>query len=279
MATRNEIVKDKEEIVFDVEEYLNELDEEIEYIEICNKNITFLPNLQRFTKLKDLTCHSNKLKSLTPDDETLLPETLTVLNCAGNNLTKFPKVLPPNLIELYCDDNDFQLINCELPKMLQIFDCSQNKFKNINCKLPSNLIAFICSFNELQYLPELPEKLEELDCSHNELLLWLPTLPKTLLTLDCSWNELKWIINEDEMNVTRIMPPNLTTLNITFNELENLPKLPNTIINMFSITGNIKLEEIYPCLKNKGLRDKEIYTVEHEIKYINKRNRFLNRKW
>ncbi len=51
-------------IEFDIETYLNSLPDDIEKIDVSNKNLTYLPSLQRFTKLKTLLCSGNQLTCL-----------------------------------------------------------------------------------------------------------------------------------------------------------------------------------------------------------------------
>jgi Leucine-rich repeat (LRR) protein len=64
---------------FNIEEYLNSLPDDIEEINISNKNLTYIPSLSRFIKLRILYCDSNKLINL-PN----LPNTLEQLYCSNN---------------------------------------------------------------------------------------------------------------------------------------------------------------------------------------------------
>lgn len=49
---------------FNIENYLNSLSENIEKIDVSEKNLTYLPHLLRFKKLKILSCSRNELTSL-----------------------------------------------------------------------------------------------------------------------------------------------------------------------------------------------------------------------
>jgi Leucine-rich repeat (LRR) protein len=60
---------------FHIETYLNSLSSNVTRIIINNKNITSLPDLTRFKKLKLLDCSHNQLTSLTN-----LPEKLQILD-------------------------------------------------------------------------------------------------------------------------------------------------------------------------------------------------------
>ena len=50
--------------VFNIEKYLNSLPDDIEELNISNKNITYIPSLERFRKLKEINCNNNKLTIL-----------------------------------------------------------------------------------------------------------------------------------------------------------------------------------------------------------------------
>ena len=66
-------------------QYLDSLQDDIDIINLNNRNLNVLPNLSRFKKLKLLHCSNNNL--------TLLPEfneNLVDLHCLNNKLTSFP---------------------------------------------------------------------------------------------------------------------------------------------------------------------------------------------
>jgi Leucine-rich repeat (LRR) protein len=73
---------------FDIEEYINSLPDDIENIELSFINLTYIPDLSRFKKLKKLYCISNKLTYL-PN----LSNSLTILACSNNKLTYLPDLL------------------------------------------------------------------------------------------------------------------------------------------------------------------------------------------
>ena len=50
--------------IFNIEEYLNELPEDIEIIDISKKGLTYIPSLNRFKKLKELLLINNRLTAL-----------------------------------------------------------------------------------------------------------------------------------------------------------------------------------------------------------------------
>ena len=80
---------------FNIEEYLQELDVDIEEIVLNCKCLEYIPDLSRFKNLKKLNCEGNKLKSLPK-----LPESLEILDCYCNKLTIIEE-LPENLKKRY----------------------------------------------------------------------------------------------------------------------------------------------------------------------------------
>ncbi len=84
---------------FDIETYLNSLPDNVEKIVVSNKNLTYLPSLQRFTKLKTLLCSGNQLTSLPELNDNLLE-----LWRNNNQLNHLPE-LNQNLINLRCNNN------------------------------------------------------------------------------------------------------------------------------------------------------------------------------
>ncbi len=73
---------------FNIEDYLNSLPEDIEVINISEKNLTYIPSLERFRKLKELDCTFNQLISL--------PNTVwwkLFMRVKGDWLKAFPLIL------------------------------------------------------------------------------------------------------------------------------------------------------------------------------------------
>lgn len=66
--------------------YLNSLPDDVEKIDLSNKNLNELPNLSRFYNLKVLNISNNKIKSIQS-----LPSNLIVLFC-NKNTTKYAKI-------------------------------------------------------------------------------------------------------------------------------------------------------------------------------------------
>jgi Leucine-rich repeat (LRR) protein len=164
---------------FNIEDYLNSLPEDIEEINISNKNLTYIPSLERFRKLKELYCSYNELTSLP-----LLPNTLKELYCGGNKLTSLP-ILPNTLERLSCSGNRITKIP-NLPNTLKELYCSYNQLTRLP-NLSNTLEILSCGCNQLTSLPNLPNTLKELNCSYNQLTR-LPNIPNTLKELFCDNN-------------------------------------------------------------------------------------------
>lgn len=146
---------------FNIEEYLNSLQEDILHLYITYKGLTYLPDLTRFKKLKELNCVGNKLTSLPP-----LPESIDWLNCSYNEFTSISS-LPTNLLRLECSHN-FLTALPNLPDDLRILYCNNNKLTSIPI-LPKNLIELDCEFNNISYFAPLPKYLCYFEFGYNPL--------------------------------------------------------------------------------------------------------------
>lgn len=153
-----------------IEDFIHSLSEDIETISISkSENLTYLPDLTRFKKLKRLHCNENNFKYLP-----YLPDNIELLDCELNQLICLPN-LPKKLKFLYCTNNNLTSLPT-LPDTIEILDCK---------------------FNQLTYLPELPENLKNLDCGNNNLTS-LPDLPANLNNLICRCNKIKYLPNLPE---------------------------------------------------------------------------------
>jgi Leucine-rich repeat (LRR) protein len=128
---------------FNIEEYLNSLPENTTIINVSNKGITYLPDLSRFTELKELNCYFNELTSL-PN----LPKKLRILYCLDNKLTCLPE-LPENLALLHCANNNLTCLP-ELPKNLKSLECGGNKLTHLPI-LPLTLCHLSFIANKIEY--------------------------------------------------------------------------------------------------------------------------------
>jgi Leucine-rich repeat (LRR) protein len=165
---------------FHIEEYLNSLPANVEIIDVSNKQITYIPSLERFKNLKKLICFGTRITTL-PE----LPKTLEELNCFFcGGITEFPE-LPKTLKKLNCNWTKLRK-QPTLPNGLEFLDFSNTKIKSI--ELPNTIKILYCVDNKMQNLPKLPNGLEILNCSYNNLTI-LPRLPDTLRELYCDGNK------------------------------------------------------------------------------------------
>jgi Leucine-rich repeat (LRR) protein len=103
-------------MTFNIQEYLDSLPENITELNLSNKNLTFIPDLTRFTNL-------------------------THLYCVNNQLTTLP-MLPPTLIRLICYDNQLTCVSV-LPSTLKDVRIHNNPLTSLPV-LPSVLIILLC---------------------------------------------------------------------------------------------------------------------------------------
>jgi Leucine-rich repeat (LRR) protein len=139
---------------FDIVKYINSLPSDTTEINVSNLNLTFLPDLSRFDKLKILVCSNNNLTLLPP-----LNNSLEYLDCSFNKLTKLPQ-FNSTLKRLDCNNNlltDLQYLN-----NITVLNCVNNpmprlpalntKLTYINCDL---LCCFTLYSNKINILMNL----------------------------------------------------------------------------------------------------------------------------
>ena len=214
----------------------NELDKieikcELDYPELKNLSISgnllkqFPVNLSKYTKLTDLVADRNmlqddpqnpyeNLQNLENVDLTLnsyinipiFAPSLISLNLNFNQIEKLTPLNLPNLRELRLAGNEIKEISpeCSFPQ-LKTLDLSMNIFKEFPklANFAPTLEIINLSFNVLTSFPEdIPESITKIDVSHNKISVFETSLEKNI---------------------------NLTTLDISFNEIKNLPLLPENL--------------------------------------------------
>ena len=101
----------------DLNLFIQEHYETLEYLSLSGNNLTELPELP--PNLKSLYCYNNHLTMLP-----ILPHNLKYLRCCNNNLTELP-ILPLTLEHLYCQNNNLTELP-ELPITLNRLYCHNN---------------------------------------------------------------------------------------------------------------------------------------------------------
>ena len=180
---------------FNIETYLNSLSEDIQKINVSDKDINYLPDLRRFKKLKILNCNNNKLTSLPHFNEKL-----EKIYCCHNQLSSLP-LLNENLKELYCSHNQLTSLP-QFNKKLEQLNCSNNQITSLP-HFNEKLEKIYCSYNQLSFLPHLNKKLKILYCRNNKLNS-LPYFNEELEDLYYDDNPIWKIIKNDNLSILKI---------------------------------------------------------------------------
>lgn len=248
---------------------------------------SFPKEMQGMSNLRQLGLYGNKLNYLELNFKRLeilnlgcnlfyeipeLPKTLTSLNIDFNRLTSFNDILPKlTKLSLNLNNIDKFGMNSSFPS-LTFLDLSRNKLKSlpdlsIICpkleticlshnllnefpKLPACISEVLIDNNKIKELPQFALDLPNitfLDLSFNEVTFLSP-LPLTIVTLIATNNHLK--------NISPSETPNLTIVNLSFN---NLKIMPQFIRN--------KIKEIKLQYNNIESFNRFIYS--NELRYIN----------
>jgi Leucine-rich repeat (LRR) protein len=215
---------------FNIEKYLDSLSNDIQIIRLSYKNLTYIPSLERFYKLKELNCSWNQLTKL-PN----LPYTLEILDCSDNLILNIPY----------------------LSNKLQILDCSNNKLTNIS-NLPNTLKILYCFNNNIYNIPHIPNMLQILNCNNNQITK-LPTLSNSLKELYCCNNKLTRLPN---------LPYKLRYMycnnnHLPFEDIESWEIFNKFKITFYTIKYGLRLERYYI----KNIRNKIINKDFLEILY------------
>ena len=127
-------------------DYIENLDENIEILDLINNKINKIPDLSKFKNLKELYCLNCDIKELKN-----LPITLTVLRCDLNKLKNLD-YLPISLKVIECSDNSIKKID-NLPIYLQKLSCYNNPITKIsNLSSLSNLEILYASSCKIRKL-------------------------------------------------------------------------------------------------------------------------------
>jgi hypothetical protein len=280
------------------EQYLSNLDQNVNIINLSNKELTELPDLTQFIDAKTVVLDDNYIGPefdailLPPNIEELLcnncnislmmnlPKSLKYIECLNNKLTNteaFTELynlkqlhinnnnlyninnLPNNIELLVCDDNNnLEIINNLPEKLLQIY-LNKCNIKYIK-NFNNNLKEIECQFNNLKQLPELPNGLKILNCSHNNLEN-LPQLPDSLIELNCTNNKLTDLPK---------LPEGLTELYCSDNKLKDLPNFPISLQVLECNNNSLPYFDIISWKNhfNIEIRPKEWYKICSEQKDI-----------
>lgn len=173
-------------------------------IKITNNLIEKVPNsITSLPILAFLNLHRNKLKEIPK-----LPETIVTLNVSRNMIEKFEEQSLPNLKELIIYSNELTSFPVEIKtEKIETLKAHHNHFTDFDITSLSNTITLIdISFNKIERIPNdffnVFSNIQEFTACFNQLT----ELPVEIGNCKC-----------------------LTTLEISFNPIKNLPKLPRSI--------------------------------------------------
>jgi len=148
-----------------IEEYLSSLSVYTYVIDLCNKDLEYIPDLTRFTSLLSLWCTGNRLKELPA-----LPNSVISIHCDKNKLVALPERLPRELYRLHCSKNALTSLPNKLPHQLKEIDCSDNMLTYLPFNLPRNLSMLYCNNNQIRSFTYLPERLHMFQCNNNPIM-------------------------------------------------------------------------------------------------------------
>lgn len=265
-------------------EYLPSLPKNLKFLFCYETNITYIPNLP--DELEELNCSFTKIKEIPK-----LPNSLKELYCTNNNISEIPNI-PINLYHLNCTTTNITKlpkIECynrfvflyfaatnvdKIPeigdkfKAIHLHDSCYVNLTHINYEL-NNLILS----SDITNFEKLSDNIEELFFDNNTNISFLPELPNKLIKLSCINTKLKKIPKLPDtlqelftdstcLDELPILPNSLLKLNCHRCNIKILPNLPNNLIEL-DCSYNPIIE--IPFLPNTLEKINIIYT---KIKYI-----------
>ena len=175
-------------------------------LSLMSRNIESLQGIEYLTELKELSCGSNKLKTLDVSKNTKL----TNLYCGENKLTELDVSNNPELVELNFVWNDVRTIDTSNNSKLKELAVSGNPVGKLDLSNMPDLEELFCpwsgiteldvSYNpKLYYISAIGNRLTELDLSNNPMVRVLMVDDNPLKTLDISkCPELVKLVDEKE---------------------------------------------------------------------------------
>lgn len=176
-----------------------------------------LPDFSLFRNLEILCLENLRLKTVPP-----LPPTLQWLGLNMNPLGQLPDLSGlDKLLTLRIDNTNITKLP-PLPRNLTTLRASQNKISTLP-RLPPDLGILLMSENDLTAAEELPCLLQQVDLCHNQLRHFCVNLPN-LRELKLADNKIAHLYGE--------FSKMLTIMDITRNQIRELPPLPTSLIQL-----------------------------------------------
>ncbi len=245
-------------------EMLNSYSKYVESLDISNKNIKGLLDLDGFDKLKKLVCSNNKIDLIIN-----LPDSLKYLDCSYNLIEQF-NCISNNLDYFNCKKNPLTILYYSFdvkpksyPKKLQYLRYS-NIFNQPVDNLSNSITELIFGNSFNQHVDNLPNSITHLTFG-NSFNQPVDNLPNSIthLTFGNSFNQpvdnlpnsITHLTFGNSFNQPVDNFPNSIT-HLTFGDSFNQPvnNLPNSLIELeFGLEFNQPIDKIYSkCKQNSG---------------------------
>ena len=262
--------------ISNIEEYINSLPIDIVGLYLGYQNLSYLPDMSKFTQLKTLHFPNNNITEL-PNLPTSIEEirainnkltyipfipSLTYLDVRNNNIHTIEintTLKSLKILDNPCTHTDFSLFtgltqlivghstitSIQLPPFLEKLSITNTKITQLPA-IPSTLISLSCEYNKLTSLPVLPENIERVFCELNDITE-LPILNhlNKLTCLSCYSNYI---------TVLPELPPNLNDLNARHNLIEYLPYLPLSLTDI--------------DIRHNHIKQLSLFDEKHPLKYL-----------
>ena len=201
----------------------------VTYLDVSDKNISYLTGIEDFTALNYLSCFDNQLISLDVTNNAALIQ----LNCSGNQLISLDVSNNPALDFLSCNTNQLTSLNISQNTALTELDCIDNQLTSLDLSNNAALTNLKLQTNQLT----------SLDVSQNTNLTFLNCINNQLTSLDVSNNTALTYLTCRFNQLTSLNMSNntaLTALDCINNPLESLDVRNgnNTNFNLFFSTFN-----------------------------------------
>lgn len=201
-----------------------------------NETLTYLPFLENVPHLNMLTVIDlrwNRIKEIQAD---FLPVTLEALLLCHNDIQSIPALMRlSKLKELHVSKNQVVSLDPHIPNSIEIIDLSTNNIQAIPpLENHHKLRQLFLTYNYIYHISsnQLPSNLETLDLSHNYISAPLHLDQLTSLKhCDLSYNKLRQLHSH--------FPPQLEVLNVSYNNIQNVPSMENTKLKYLDFTDNI----------------------------------------
>jgi Leucine-rich repeat (LRR) protein len=201
-------------------------------------------------------------RNITSIKDTVFPQSLTVLDISGNQITSL-EGLPPSLT---------------------VLDISRNQIKSLE-GLPPSLTELYIYNNQIKSLEGLPPSLTELYIWNNQITSLVSPqgemfLPPSLTVLDISRNQIKSLeglpqsltvlkIWNNQIKSLEGLPPSLTELYIWNNQITSLEGLPQSLTELYISRNRItSLEGLPQSLTELNISSNQIKTLPIELVHL-----------